>query len=145
MIMASLAQSDSATRTPASVWTGRVLSGLVALFLLADSGMKLAAPEMMAANSPPNMGWPLDSGTLRMLGLLLLIPTLLYLWPRTAVLGAILITGYLGGAIATHARIADPLFSHTLFGLYLGLMVWGGLWLRSPALRALLPLKPAKD
>ena len=77
--MASLAQSDSGTRTPASVWTGRVLTGVVALFLLADSGMKLAVPEMMAANSPPNMGWPLDSGTLRMLGLLLLIPTLLYL------------------------------------------------------------------
>jgi len=140
-----------ATPTPtaasalASVWAGRVLTGLVALFLLADSGMKLAVPEMMAANTPPNMGWPLDSGTLRMLGVLLLIPTLLYLWPRTALLGAILLTGYLGGAIATHARIADPLFSHTLFGLYLALMVWGGLWLRSPALRALLPFVQAKD
>ena len=143
--MASIAQEGTSARTPPSVWVGRVLTGLVALFLLADSGMKLAVPEMMAANTPPNMGWPLDSGTLRMLGVLLLIPTLLYLWPRTAVLGAILITGYLGGAIATHARIADPLFSHTLFGLYLALMVWGGLWLRSPALRALLPFVQAKD
>jgi hypothetical protein len=138
--MASIAQAGADARTPASVWAGRILTGLVALFLLADSGMKLAVPEMMAANTPPGMGWPLDSGTLRMLGLLLLIPTLLYLWPRTALLGAIIITGYLGGAIATHARIADPLFSHTLFGLYLGLTVWGGLWLRSPALRSLLPL-----
>jgi hypothetical protein len=138
--MASIAQSENGPRTPASVWAGRVLTGLVALFLLADSLMKLAMPEMMAANTPPNMGWPLDSGTLRMLGVLLLVPTLLYLWPRTAVLGAILITGYLGGAIATHARIADPLFSHTLFGLYLGLMVWGGLWLRSPVLRSVLPI-----
>ena len=135
----------TAAPTPASVWGGRILSGRVALFLLADSGMKLAMPEMMAANTPPNMGWPLDSGTLRGLGLLLLIPTLLYLWPRTALLGAILITGYLGGAIATHARIADPLSSHTLFGFYLALMVWGGLWLRSPALRALLPFVQAKD
>ena len=138
--MASIAQNDSQGGTSAGVWAGRVLSGLVALFLLADSVMKLAVPEMMAANTPPNMGWPLDAGTLRILGVLLLVPTLLYLWPRTAVLGAILITGYLGGAIATHARIADPLFSHTLFGLYLGLMVWGGLWLRSPALRSVLPL-----
>jgi hypothetical protein len=138
--MASIAQSENGPRTPVSVWAGRVLTGLVALFLLADSLMKLAMPEMMAANTPPNMGWPLDSGTLRMLGVLLLVPTLLYLWPRTAVLGAILITGYLGGAIATHARIADPLFSHTLFGLYLGLMVWGGLWLRSPVLRSVLPI-----
>ena len=141
--MATLA--PTAASAPASVWAGRVLTGLVALFLLADSGMKLALPEMMAANTPPNMGWPLDSGTLRMLGVLLLIPTLLYLWPRTALLGAILLTGYLGGTIATHARIADPLFSHTLFGLYLALMVWGGLWLRSPALRALLPFVQAKD
>jgi hypothetical protein len=137
--MASLAQTEIRSGTPASVWAGRVLSGLVAFFLLADSIMKLAVPEMMAANSPPSMGWPLDSGTLRMLGVLLLVPTLLYLWPRTAVLGAILITGYLGGAIATHARIADPLFTHTLFGLYLGVAVWGGLWLRSPALRSVLP------
>jgi len=137
--------TPTAASAPASVWAGRVLTGLVALFLLADSGMKLVVPEMMAANTPPNMGWPLDSGTLRMLGVLLLIPTLLYLWPRTALLGAILLTGYLGGAIATHARIADPLFSHTLFGLYLALMVWGGLWLRSPALRALLPFVQAKD
>jgi hypothetical protein len=138
--MASIAQNDSQGGTSAGVWAGRVLSGLVALFLLADSVMKLAVPEMMAANTPPNMGWPLDAGTLRILGVLLLVPTLLYLWPRTAVLGAVLITGYLGGAIATHARISDPLFSHTLFGLYLGLMVWGGLWLRSPALRSVLPL-----
>ena len=143
--MASIAQPAADARTPVSVWVGRVLTGLVAAFLLADSGMKLAVPEMMAANTPPNMGWPLDSGTLRMLGVLLIVPTLLYLWPRTALLGAILITGYLGGAIATHARIGDPLFSHTLFGLDLALIVWGGLWLRSPALRNLLPFVQAKD
>ena len=137
--MASIAQTDSGTRPSTGVWAGRILTGLVSLFLLGDSVMKLTVPEMMAANTPPNMGWPLDSGTLRMLGVLLLVPTLLYLWPRPAVLGAILITGYLGGAIATHARIGDPLFSHTLFGFYLALMVWGGLWLRSPALRALVP------
>jgi len=74
-----------------------------------------------------------------MLGTLLLIPTLLYIWPRTAILGAILITAYLGGAVATHVRIGSPLFSHILFGVYLGVMLWGGLWLRDPRVRALIP------
>lgn len=117
---------------------GRVLSGLVILFLLFDAGLKLVSPETAIKYSPPGLGWPLEVGTMYTLGLLLLIPTLLYIWPRTAVLGAILITGYLGGAIATHLRIDSPLFSHTLFGVYLGVMLWAGLWLRSPALRLLL-------
>ena len=117
---------------------GRVLSGLVILFLLFDAGLKLVSPETAIKYSPPGLGWPLEVGTMYMLGILLLIPTLLYIWPRTAVLGAILITGYLGGAIATHLRIDSPLFSHTLFGVYLGVMLWAGLWLRSPALRLLL-------
>ena len=116
---------------------GRVLSGLVILFLLFDAGLKLVAPEVAIKYSPPGLGWPLEVGTMYTLGLLLLIPTLLYIWPRTAVIGAILITGYLGGAIATHLRIGSPLFSHILFGAYLGVMLWAGLWLRSPALRLL--------
>ena len=116
---------------------GRILSGLVILFLLFDAGLKLVAPEVAIKYSPPDLGWPLEVGTMYTLGLLLLIPTLLYIWPRTAVIGAILITGYLGGAIATHLRIGSPLFSHILFGAYLGVMLWAGLWLRSPALRLL--------
>jgi hypothetical protein len=110
----------------------------VILFLLFDAGLKLVSPETAIKYSPPGLGWPLEVGTMHMLGILLLIPTLLYIWPRTAVLGAILITGYLGGAIATHLRIDSPLFSHTLFGVYLGVMLWAGLWLRSPALRLLI-------
>jgi len=120
---------------------GRILSGLVILFLLFDAGLKLASPETAIKYTPPGLGWPLDVGTMYMLGILLLIPTLLYIWPRTAILGAILITGYLGGAIATHVRIGSPLFSHTLFGVYLGVMLWGGLWLRDPRVRALIPLR----
>ena len=116
---------------------GRMLSGLVILFLLFDAGLKLAAPEVAIKYSPPGLGWPLEVDTMVTLGLLLLIPTLLHIWPRTAVIGAILITGYLGGAIATHLRIGSPLFSHILFGAYLGVMLWAGLWLRSPALRLL--------
>ena len=66
---------------------------------------------------------------------------MLYAIPQTAVLGAILLTGYMGGAIATHLRIDSPLFSHTLFGVYLGLLIWGGLYLREPRLRALIPFR----
>lgn len=119
---------------------GRALSGLVIVFLLFDAGLKLIAPEVAIAYSPPGLGWKLDVATMRMLAILLLIPTLLHIWPRTAFIGAILITGYLGGAIATQLRIDNPLFSHTLFGVYLGVMLWGGLWLRDPRLRALVAL-----
>ncbi|MBB6426680.1 DoxX family protein [Sphingopyxis sp. JAI128] len=122
---------------------GHVLSGLVILFLLFDAGLKLVSPETAIKYSPPGLGWPLDVPTMTMLGLLLLIPTLLYIWPRTAILGAILITGYLGGAIGTHVRIGSPLFSHSLFGVYLGVMLWGGLWLRDSRVRALIPFSKA--
>jgi len=123
------------------VIAGHVLSGLVILFLLFDAGLKLVAPEVAIKYTPPGLGWPLDVPTMTMLAVLLLIPTLLYIWPRTSILGAILITGYLGGAIATHTRIGSPLFSHILFGVYLGLMMWGGLWLRDPRVRALIPFR----
>jgi len=142
--MASIAQPNPRLSN-ASLVAGRIISGLVIAFLLFDAGLKLIAPQFAIDNSPPGLGWPLEIATMRTLAVLLLIPTLLYIWPRTAVLGAILITGYLGGAIATHMRVDSPLLSHTLFGVYLGLMVWGGLWLRSRALRALLPLSSGKD
>ena len=77
----------------------------------------------------------------RILAVLTLVCTVLYAYPRTSVLGAILLTGYLGGAMATHFRAGSPLFSHLLFGLYLGLMVWGGLYLRDERLRALIPFR----
>lgn len=120
---------------------GRVLSGLVILFLLFDAGLKLVTPQFAIDHSPPNLGWPPQIGTMYLLAILLLIPTLLHIWPRTAILGAILITGYLGGAIATQVRVGNPLFSHILFGVYLGLMLWGGLWLRDPRVRAMIPFR----
>jgi hypothetical protein len=122
-----------------AVWAGRILSGLVVLFLLMDGSMKLV-PLQVVIDASRDLAWPVDPVTLRMLGALLLASTLLYAVPRTSVLGAILITGYLGGAVATHARIGSPLFSHILFGVYLGVAAWAGLWLREPRLRALLPL-----
>ena len=143
--MATIAETAvPAPSASASIWTGRVLSGLVVIFLLVDAGTKLVAPQFAIDNSPP-LGWELDIGIVRTLAVLLLIPTLLYIHPRTAVLGAVLITGYLGGAIATHFRMESPLFTHTLFGVYLGLMVWGGLWLRHPALRSVFPFDMRKD
>ena len=140
--MASTAiETNGAARSETGAFrTGWALSGPVSTMLLLDGGMKIIAPELMIANSPP-LGLPADPSFYQGLGILLCASTLLYLAPRTALIGAILLTGYLGGAIATHLRVASPLFSHTLFGLYLGVAVWGGLWLRDRRLRALLPLR----
>lgn len=121
---------------------GLILSGLVATFLLFDAGIKLV-PLDIVLETYAQLGWRPDVEVARGMGLLLLGCTLLYLWPRTALLGAVLLTGYLGGAIATHLRIDSPLFSHTLFGVYLGLMLWGGLYLRSAGLRRMMPLATA--
>lgn len=121
----------------AQLWAGRVLTGVAAVFLVLDAAMKLVQPQIVV-DTTAQLGWPADAATLTMLGVVLLVATLLYVVPRTAVLGAILLTGYLGGAVATHTRIGSPLFSHVLFGVYVGLLVWGGLWLRDRRLRALL-------
>jgi hypothetical protein len=120
-----------------AIWAGRLMSGLVILFLLLDGAMKLIPLDVVIKASEP-LGIPGDLA--RTLGVLTLACTILYAFPKTAVLGAILLTGYLGGAIATHLRVGDPLFSHVLFGAYLGVMVWGGLYLRDGRLRALIPL-----
>ena len=114
------------------------LTVLVALFWIMDSAMKLAGLHQVAETMGP-LGWPVDPATVLTLGLIQAMCLLLYLVPRTAVLGAILLTAYLGGAIATHARVGSPLPSHTLFGVYVGLATWGALWFRLPALRALIP------
>ena len=119
---------------------GIALTALVGLFLAMDAGGKLFAPAMMIANSPP-LGLPDDIGFHRMLSAILALSLALYLIPRTSFLGAILLTGYLGGAVATHARVGSPLGTHTLFGVYLGIALWAALWCRLPALRALIPLR----
>ena len=119
--------------------TSIALMVLLGVFLTMDIAMKLLVLPQVT-ETMTMLGWPSDADTARGLGVLLLICSALYLWPRTSVLGAILLTGYLGGAVATHVRIGSPLFSHILFGVYLGIIVWAALWLRSPALRSLLPL-----
>lgn len=123
---------------PALTWTGRVLSGLLIAFLLFDAVIKLMALPVVGETLQA-MGYAPDLA--RGLGVLTLVGVVLYAVPRTSALGAILLTGLFGGAMASHLRINSPLFSHTLFGLYLGLMAWGGLFLRNPRLRSMLPVQ----
>jgi hypothetical protein len=117
---------------------GRILSGLVIVFLLFDGAIKLV-PWPVVTDTMDKMGYGSSESLARSLGVITVVCTVLYSIPPTSILGAILLTGYLGGAIASHLRIGSPLFSHTLFGLYIGLMLWGGLWLRDRNVRALLP------
>ena len=118
---------------------GYALSGLFVVFMLGASvapkllGMPVAE-ETMAA-----LGWPV--GYTLPIGMLELVLTLLYIYPRTSVLASVLFMGLFGGAMATQIRVGNPLFSHELFSIYLGLFMWGGLWLRDPTLRALFPLR----
>lgn len=121
---------------------GVAVSVVVGLMLALDAGGKLVVPEVMIANSPP-LGLPSEPAFHRILGAILAACLTLYAFPRTSVLGGLLLTGYLGGAVAAHASIGSPLFSHTFFGIYLGILVWLGLWLRSPEIRQLLPIRNA--
>src|SRR6266851_7644909 len=120
-----------------ALWAGRILSGIPVLFLLWDAAMKVLQ-HPMAMQGTKQVGYP--ESVVLPLGIVQLACVILYLVPRTSVLGAILWTGYLGGAVATHVRIGDPLFSHALFPVYIGVLLWAGLWLRDIRLRALIPV-----
>ncbi|MBV9774442.1 MAG: DoxX family protein [Gemmatimonadetes bacterium] len=132
------AHTLGASESRARLWTGRVLTTLPVLFLLMDGAMKVANVAPVAA-SMTQLGY--RPALAPALGVVLLACVLLYAVPRTAVLGAILLTGYLGGAVATHVRVDNPLFSHVLFPVYVALMLWGGIYLRDARLRALIPLR----
>lgn len=139
----SLSSPPSRASTPGastrrSLWMGRISSGVAVLFLAFDATMKLLVVKP-ALEGTARLGWPTD--VIFTLGVLQAICLVAYLVPRTAVLGAILWTGYLGGAVATHVRIADPLFSHVLFPVYVAALLWLGLWFRDARLRALVPLR----
>jgi hypothetical protein len=128
------------TSTPAApsrsaVWTGRVLSGLVVAFLAFDAVIKLTA-SAEAVKGTGDLGYA--PSVLLPLGLIQVVCLVLYLVPRTAILGAVLWTGYLGGAIATHLRVGNPLVSHTLFPIYVAVFLWGGLFLRDARVKNLL-------
>ena len=140
-IITSAAQSEShdrpaLTTTKIRLWAGRIMSALAGLFLLIDGIMKLIKPPIVVETTI-KLGYP--ESVILGLGGVLLACTILYLIPRTAVLGDILLTGYLGGAIATHVRVGDAFFS-IIFPLILGAMLWGGLYLRNERLRSLVPV-----
>jgi len=119
-------------------WAGIVVSAVPTLFLLLDAVGKLIKPEPVVTGTI-ELGYP--ETVIVPLGILLLICTILYAIPVTSILGAILLTGYLGGAVATHVRVGSPIFTHLLFPIYLGTMIWLGLYLRDIRLRTLVPLR----
>ncbi|SHE33570.1 DoxX-like family protein [Seinonella peptonophila] len=125
-------------KTKTTIWVARIMSILVIIFMLFDSVSKLLKAKQVISGT-------LQLGFLEhhivIIGILGLIPTLLYAFPSTSILGAILLTGYLGGAIVTNLRVDAPLFTNILFPVYLALFMWGGLWLRDEKLRNLFPLK----
>ena len=134
--MQPTAQTAPVSKT--RLWAGRVMTALPVLFLLFDSVihiMKIAP----VVESFKQLGFPVSLAL--GIGVLELVCIVVYVIPRTSILGAILLTGYLGGAVATNVRIGSPLFSHVLFPVYVGVLVWGGLFLREERLRALIPLR----
>jgi len=118
-----------------------VLSGFAVLFLFFDAVMKFIKPAPVV-DAFARLGFPLDLSVT--IGTILLACTILYVIPRTSILGAILLTGYLGGAVATHLRAGSPLFSEALFPVYMGVLLWLGLYLREDRLRALVPLRSTR-
>jgi hypothetical protein len=124
-----------------ALWAGRIISGLAAAFMAMDGVVKVLQLPV-AVEGTVKLGYA--PGIILWLGLIQVSMLALYLFPRTAVLGAVLWTGFLGGAIATHVRLGNPLFSHVLFPTYVAAFLWAGLWLRDARLRAILPFASAK-
>ncbi len=131
---------ESADRSTKAVWAGRALSGFAALFLLFDATVKVFELPL-AVEATTELGYP--ASVLFGLGSVQLACLVVYLLPRTSVLGAVLWTGYLGGAVATHVRVGSPIFE-TLFPIFVAAFVWGGLWLRDERLRSVLPIRATK-
>ena len=132
------AENQKSEVSKKAVWAGRIISALPILFLIMDGVMKLFKPAVVV-EATVKLGWP--ERVIVTLGVILLISVVLYLIPPTSFLGAILLTGYLGGAVATQVRVGAPLFSNVLFPTYLGVMLWLGLYLRNGRLRALVPMR----
>ncbi|MEZ6029568.1 MAG: DoxX family protein [Hyphomonadaceae bacterium] len=130
--------TETAAHSRKMIIGGWIVAGLVGAFLAFSASLKFLMPDVVR-ETMGGLGWPAHHDLL--IGLIEVGCVALYLVPQTAVLGAILETALLGGAIATNVRVDNPLFSHELFGVYLGVMVWGGLWLRDPRLRVLAPLR----
>src|SRR4051794_3912481 len=126
--------STSPSISRRAIVAGRIASALPVLFLLMDGTVKFTTIPAVAESSR-QLGW--SPALAPVLGGLLLACLAFYLVPRTSVLGAVLLTGYLGGAVATHVRVGNPLFTHILFPTYIDALLWVGLWLRDARMRAL--------
>lgn len=133
--------TTTTTISKGRLWTARIMSGIVILFMLMDSIMKFIQPEEVVSGTV-ELGF--SAHHLIPIGILGLVSVLLYAYPKTSLLGAILLTGYWGGAIATHIRLDNPLFTHILFPVYLGILAWGGIWLIEENMRDLIPFKKKK-
>jgi hypothetical protein len=120
------------------LWTARIMSGLIILFMLFDSILKLIKPAPVVEGTV-TLGFA--EHHIIVIGILGLLSTILYAVPRTSFLGALLLTGYYGGVVATHIRVDSPLFTHILFPVYLAVLTWGGVWLRDEKVRKLIPLQ----
>lgn len=129
--------SDMPTVSKGRLWAGRIMGGLPALFLLVDAIMKFVKPKPVV-DETVRLGYP--EGVIIGLGVVLLASTILYLIPKTSILGAILLTGYLGGAVATHVRMGEGWFP-ILFPVIFGALLWAALWLRDARLQKLIPLR----
>ncbi|MBZ5694506.1 MAG: DoxX family protein [Acidobacteriia bacterium] len=130
--------TQAAPSSKAMLWTGRILSGLVVLFMLFDSILHILRPAKVL-EAFVRIGFSEKFSLV--IGIVLLACVILYVIPRTSVLGAILLTGYLGGAVSINVRAGSPLFTGTLFPVYFGVLTWGGLFFRDARLRALIPLR----
>lgn len=128
-----------ARTTRKKLWAARIMGGTAVLFLLFDCAMKLLRVPA-AVEGTTALGYP--EGVLLGIGLVQLACVALYAVPRTSILGAVLLTGYLGGAVATHVRVGSPLLSHTLFPIYIAALVWGALYLRDERVRGLVARGP---
>ncbi len=132
------AEAASTGVSKKALWAGRTISAVIVLLLVLDGVMKFFKPKPVV-DAFAHLGIPIELDFA--IGTLLLLCTLLYAVPATSILGAILLTGYLGGAVMSHLRAGDPLFTHVLFPTYLGSLIWLGLYLRDRRLRVLVPLR----
>ena len=130
--------TDFAAPSKGQLWAGRVLSGIAVLFLVFDATIHILKPQPVVTGFG-QLGYPLTAAV--PIGIIALVCVALYLIPSTSILGAVLLTGYLGGAIATQLRVGAPLFSTLLFPIYVALFVWGGLYLRDPIVRTIIPAR----
>ncbi|MBT1696029.1 DoxX family protein [Fulvivirgaceae bacterium PWU4] len=135
MTTATIGSTVAVPTSKGKLWTARIMGGLVIAFMLMDSIFKLIPNDMVTAGTV-ELGY--QAHHIPVMGVLGFISVLLFAIPRTQILGAILLTGYFGGAIATHLRLDNPLFSHLLFPVYLAVLAWGSLWLKNETLRKLI-------